>query len=154
MIFSIFDPPKNYENPSFSLPLQNPDPWDHAQMIERNILCRIALTRALYDQIRPYFLSKYFSNVVTCAPPSTAQKKYPSDHLDLPVGGKDNSGSILENPGPILQKPGSILENPGSILENSGSILENPGSILENPGRTDDRPTETDWSSSKWGRAV
>ena len=44
---------KHHEHPRFPLPLQNPFPWDHAQMIERKILCRIALTRALYDQIRP-----------------------------------------------------------------------------------------------------
>ena len=39
-------------------------------MIERKILCRIALTRALYDQIRPYFFQKCVSNF---DPPSTAQ---------------------------------------------------------------------------------
>ena len=44
---------KSHENPRFPLPLQIKDSWDHAQMIERKILCRIALTRALYDQIRP-----------------------------------------------------------------------------------------------------
>ena len=31
-------------------------------MIERKILFRIALMRALYDQIRPYFFQKYVSN--------------------------------------------------------------------------------------------
>ena len=44
---------KKHEKPTLKNPLENPDPWDHAQMIERKILCRIALTRALYDQIRP-----------------------------------------------------------------------------------------------------
>ena len=53
--FSCFFPStkKSHENPRFPLPLQIKDSWDHAQMIERKILCRIALTRALYDQIRP-----------------------------------------------------------------------------------------------------
>ena len=51
--FPFLTPQKSHENPSFPLPLQNPFPWDHAQMIERKILFRIALTRALYDQIRP-----------------------------------------------------------------------------------------------------
>ena len=51
--FPFLTPPKSHENPSFPLPLQNPFPWDHAQMIERKILFMIALTRALYDQIRP-----------------------------------------------------------------------------------------------------
>ena len=49
----IVDPFEKHENPPPPHPLGNPDPWDHAQMIERKILCRIALTRALYDQIRP-----------------------------------------------------------------------------------------------------
>ena len=52
-VFWIFDPSKSYENPRFPLTLQIKDSWDHAHMIERKILCRIALTRALYDQIRP-----------------------------------------------------------------------------------------------------
>ena len=45
--------PKKYKNPPLTSPHKNTDPWDHAQMIERKILFRIALTRALYDQIRP-----------------------------------------------------------------------------------------------------
>ena len=45
--------PNKHKKPTLKNPLENPDPWDHAQMIERKILCRIALTRALYDQIRP-----------------------------------------------------------------------------------------------------
>ena len=51
--FSRFDPPEKHENlPRTTLPgIQ--EPWDHAQMIERKILFRLALTRALYDQIRP-----------------------------------------------------------------------------------------------------
>ena len=49
----ICDPLEKHENPPLPNPLENQDPWDHAQMIERKILCRIALTRALYDQIRP-----------------------------------------------------------------------------------------------------
>ena len=78
-------------------PRENLLPWDHAQMIERNILCRIALTRAMYDQIRPYFFfQKYVSNfdLPNTAPvplQKTPPKIHPSDHLDLPVGGKDNS---------------------------------------------------------------
>ena len=44
---------KKRENPNPPHPLGNPDPWDHAQMIKRIILFRIALTRALYDQLRP-----------------------------------------------------------------------------------------------------
>ena len=49
----IFDPPEKHENPPPPHPPENLSPWDHAQMIERKILFRIALTRALYDQIRP-----------------------------------------------------------------------------------------------------
>ena len=45
--------PKKYKNPPLTSPHKNLLPWDHAQMIERKILFRIALTRALYDQIRP-----------------------------------------------------------------------------------------------------
>ena len=51
--FPFLTPQKSHENPRFSKTVQNLAPWDHAQMIERKILCRIALTRALYDQIRP-----------------------------------------------------------------------------------------------------
>ena len=61
---------KKHKNPTLENPLENPDPWDHAQMIERKILCRIALTRALYDQIRPWLFQKYGPNF---DPPSTAQ---------------------------------------------------------------------------------
>ena len=50
-------PQQNKKNklniPPLTNPLENPEPWDHAQMIERKIRFRIALTRALYDQIRP-----------------------------------------------------------------------------------------------------
>ncbi len=35
------------------LPLENKHKWNHAQMIERKQLCQVALTRALYDPIRP-----------------------------------------------------------------------------------------------------
>ena len=49
----IFDPPEKHENPSWTTPPEIQEPWDHAQMIERKILFRIALTRAPYDQIRP-----------------------------------------------------------------------------------------------------
>ena len=38
---------------------ESPPPWDHAQMIGRQIICRIALTRAL-DPIRPFFLKILF----------------------------------------------------------------------------------------------
>ena len=51
--FPFLTPQKNHENPRLPLHLQNPFPWNHAQMTKRKILCRIALTRALYDQIRP-----------------------------------------------------------------------------------------------------
>ena len=53
---------RKHENPPWTTPPENPEPWDHAQMIERKILSRIALTRALYDQIRPYFFQKYGPN--------------------------------------------------------------------------------------------
>ena len=59
--FSIFDPPKSHTNPRFPLPLQNLVPWHHAQMIERTILCRIALTRALYS-VRPNPTLFFFKN--------------------------------------------------------------------------------------------
>ena len=49
----IVDTINKHENPPRTTPPEIQDPWDHAQMIERKILCRIALTRALYDQIRP-----------------------------------------------------------------------------------------------------
>ena len=49
----ICDPPEKHENPPWTTPSENLSPWDHAQMIERKILFRIALTRALYDQIQP-----------------------------------------------------------------------------------------------------
>ena len=62
-------PPKKHKNPPLKNPLENPDPWDHAQMIERKILFRIALKRALYDQIRPQFFQKCVS---IFDPPSTA----------------------------------------------------------------------------------
>ena len=52
-VFLHFRPPNHHENPRFCKTLQIKDSWDHAQMIEREILFRIALTRALYDQIRP-----------------------------------------------------------------------------------------------------
>ena len=42
-------------------------------MIERKILFRIALTRALHDQIRPYFFQKYVSDFDL--PPRTAQNR-------------------------------------------------------------------------------
>ena len=53
LFFADLWPLEKHENPPPPHPLENPDPWDHAQMIERKILFRIALTRALYDQIRP-----------------------------------------------------------------------------------------------------
>ena len=40
-------PLKNIKNPPWTTPHKNLLPWDHAQMIERKILCRIALTKAL-----------------------------------------------------------------------------------------------------------
>ena len=52
----ICGPLKKYETPPPPHPLENPEPWDHAQMVERKILFRRALTRALYDQLRPKFL--------------------------------------------------------------------------------------------------
>ena len=53
--------PKKYKNPPLTNPLENPDPWDHAQTIEREILFRIALTRALYDQMAPQLCLFYIS---------------------------------------------------------------------------------------------
>ena len=68
-IFSrIYDPPEKHENPPWTTPPEIQEPWDHGQMIERKIPFRIALTRALYDQIRPYFFQKYVSKF---DPPST-----------------------------------------------------------------------------------
>ena len=49
-VFSIFVPPKIQKSPPDG-PHKNPDPWDHAQMIEHKILCRITLTRAPEIQI-------------------------------------------------------------------------------------------------------
>ena len=46
-------PPEKHENLPWTTTPESLCPWDHAQMIERKILFRIALTRALYDQIRP-----------------------------------------------------------------------------------------------------
>ena len=70
----IFDPPEKHENPPWTTPPEIQEPWDHAQMIERKILFRIALTRAPYDQIRPWFFQKY---VFDFDPPSTAQNRDP-----------------------------------------------------------------------------
>ena len=55
----MFETLKKHENPPWTTPPETPQTWDHAQMIERKILFGIALTRALYDQIRPYFFQKY-----------------------------------------------------------------------------------------------
>ena len=52
-LFPFLTAPTSHENPRFPFPLQIKDSWDHAQIIEREILFRIALTRALYDQVRP-----------------------------------------------------------------------------------------------------
>ena len=71
-----FIPPK-YNNPPLTTPHENLSPWDHAQMIERKILCRLALTRARETQTRPYFFQKYFPNFVNVDPPSTAPKIHP-----------------------------------------------------------------------------
>ena len=49
----IFDPFKKHENPPRTTPPEIQEPWDHAQMIERKIMFRVALTRAPYDHIRP-----------------------------------------------------------------------------------------------------
>ena len=67
MLLSICDLPKKQKSP-LTDPHKNPDPWDHAQMIERKILCRIALTRAPETQTRPYFFQKYFSIFVNFDP--------------------------------------------------------------------------------------
>ena len=49
----MFDPPEKMKiHPGRHRP-EIQEPWDYAQVIERKILFRIALTRALYDQIRP-----------------------------------------------------------------------------------------------------
>ena len=52
-VFADLFPPEKHENPLPPQPPEIQEPWDQAQMIERKILFRIALTRALYDQIRP-----------------------------------------------------------------------------------------------------
>ena len=49
----IVDPLKNMKIHPRRPPPEIQEPWDHAQMIERKILFRIALSRASYDQIRP-----------------------------------------------------------------------------------------------------
>ena len=49
----IFDLPQKHENPPWTTHPEIQEPWDHAQMIERKILFRIALTRGPYDPIRP-----------------------------------------------------------------------------------------------------
>ena len=83
--------PKKYKNPALTSPHRNTDPWDHAQMIERKILFRIALTRALYDQIRPYFFQKYGSNFDPPVPPKTTPKIYPLEGIGcLPAAKKEN----------------------------------------------------------------
>ena len=46
-------PPENMKIHPGRPPTEIQEPWDHAQMIERKLLCRIALTKALYVQIRP-----------------------------------------------------------------------------------------------------
>ncbi len=78
----FFDPPPNtkYKNTKirpWRTPMKTFFPWDHAQVIERKILFRIALTRDLYDEIQPYFCSKHFSIFVTFDPPSTVPKIRP-----------------------------------------------------------------------------
>ena len=45
--------PEEYENPPLEKPHENLFPWDHAQIVERKILYRIALTRAPETQTRP-----------------------------------------------------------------------------------------------------
>ena len=62
LAFSCFFPfllPQEYKNPPLTEPHKNLSSWDHAQMIERTILCRIALTRALYDQISSLLNPQY-----------------------------------------------------------------------------------------------
>ena len=57
--FADVCPPEKHENPPQTDPLENLSPWDHAQVIERKILFRIALTRALYDQMAPQLCPFY-----------------------------------------------------------------------------------------------
>ena len=65
-------------------------------MIERKILCRIALTRALYDQIRPYFFQKHGPNFES---PSTAQnhpkKSTPPEGVGGPLAVKKEKTELV-----------------------------------------------------------
>ena len=75
-----------------STPLKNPLEslafWDHAQMIERKILFRIALTRALYDQIRPHIFQKYCSNFDPPVQPKTTPKTHPLEGVGCLLAAK------------------------------------------------------------------
>ena len=105
MFFPILDPQKSHENPRFLKLLQNLVPRDHAQMIERKILCRIALKRPLYDQIRPYFFQKYASNF---DPPSTAFFEKFKQFVSRIVGPSKNM-KIHPLPTPLkTQTPGTM----------------------------------------------
>ena len=55
-------------------------------MIERKILFRIALTRAPYDQIRPYSFSKIRSK---CWPPQYNASTPQNHHKNPPPGGRN-----------------------------------------------------------------
>ena len=62
--FSKNDPPENHENTTFQTFLE---PWgsrDRPWIQERKILFRIALTRALYDQMAPQLCHFYISATV------------------------------------------------------------------------------------------
>ena len=58
------DPPENHENTTFQTFLEPWGPRDRPWIQERKILFRIALTRALYDQMAPQLCHFYISATV------------------------------------------------------------------------------------------
>ena len=58
------DPPENHEKPNFRAVLEPWGPRDLPWIQERKILFRIALTRALYDQMAPQLCHFYISATV------------------------------------------------------------------------------------------
>ena len=91
----FFDPPKKkwpkkYENPPLENPQENLFSWDHAQIVERKILYRIALTRAPETQTRPYFFQKYFPNFVNFDRPQNSPPRdiwiYRSEEGKIQIG--------------------------------------------------------------------
>ena len=66
-IFFFFlknDPPENHEKTTFRAFLETKGPRDPPWMQERQILFRIALTRALYDQTAPQLCLFYVPRLV------------------------------------------------------------------------------------------